>query len=142
MTLVPCSSWRNGACERGHFGGRPSAGLCLSRCQDYDGSPEQRLVLQQLAAGGDKLPSPVQAFASCCAVPGMRIVRCCGLLHFGTPKHKRIWRRLRGTLRPEDSLGCGCIARLKLWKVGIVAGIRAANLAYRHIKETTPWQSR
>lgn len=35
MIEVNCKHWTDGECDREYYGGRPSAGVCLSRCPEY-----------------------------------------------------------------------------------------------------------
>lgn len=45
MSGVPCKHWSEcglpsgGCCAKGLYGGRPSAGICLRHCDDYEGPP-------------------------------------------------------------------------------------------------------
>lgn len=48
MNLLPCSHWSHcgvtggGCCSKNLFGGRPSFGVCLKACEEYDGPARGR----------------------------------------------------------------------------------------------------
>lgn len=54
---VPCKHWSacnvhgGGCCAKGLYGGKPSAGVCLRVCPEYDGPPRESVTLPKVRPG-------------------------------------------------------------------------------------------